>query len=101
MSNYNMNEDWGFYIDIEKEICEDKTKQNNLKQRQLMYATDYYDYYEDCHGICYEDYREDYRQKYSEEKPKPLNHNITNMLIRVSSTTLATIGLTYLLFCVL
>lgn len=97
--NININEDWGFYIDIEKEICEDKTKQNNLKPTQLMYATDYYDYYDDYHGVFNEDYREDYYEDYYDHKP--INHNITNMLIKVSSTTLATIGLTYLLFCVL
>ena len=108
MINYNKNknmnnEDWGFYVDIEKEICEDRPKQNNLKPKELMYATDYYDYYDyydDYNGICQEDYREDYREDY-EHKYKPINHNITNMLIKVSSTTLATIGITYLLFCVL
>ncbi len=99
MPDYNINEDWGFYIDIEKEICEDSYKQNNFKPKQLMLSSDYYDYYDDYHGVFDEDYRGDYYDDYYD--PKPINNKITNMLIKVSSTTLATIGLTYLLLYVL
>jgi hypothetical protein len=95
MHEYNINEDWGFYIDIEKDICEDSYKQNNFKPKQLMFATDYYDYYDDYDDVFNEKYKGDYYDT------KPINHNITNILIKVSSTTLATIGITYFLLCVL
>jgi hypothetical protein len=90
----NMNEDWGFYVDIEKENCVDSFKEKNIKPKQLILPTDYYDYYDEYH----QDYCEDY---YKEYKSIPINHNVTNLLIKLSSTTLATIGLTYLLFCIL
>ena len=83
----DINEDtWGFYVDIEKD---EKIK---YQPKYLTYDNDYYDYY-------YEKYNE--YDEYDEYEPKSINKNITNLLIRVSSTTLATIGISYLLFYIL
>ena len=86
----DINEDtWGFYVDIEKEnIYENTCKKYEKIKYQPNHLT-YYDYY-------YEKYDE-----YDEYEPKTINKNMTNLLIRVSSTTLATIGISYLLFCIL
>lgn len=89
----DINEDtWGFYVDIEKD---EKIK---YKPKYLTYDNDYYDYYYEKYDE-YNEYNE-YNEN-NEYKPKSINKNITNLLIRVSSTTLVTIGISYLLFCIL
>jgi hypothetical protein len=87
----DINEDtWGFYVDIEKENNDENTckKYEKIKYKPIhvTYDNDYYDYYYD---------------EYDEYESKPINKNMTNLLIKVSSTTLATIGITYFLLCVL
>ena len=83
----DFDQDWGFYVDIEEEY----TKSVPLKQENhIIHMNDYYDYYDS-------DYAENYIEKYDYIPEK----KITNILIKVSSTTLATIGITYIVFCLL
>ena len=82
MSDYTIDIDdtWGFYVDIEKENNDENIiKLHEKKYYKLTYLSDY----------CYE------------YESRPIDQNVTNLLIKVSSTTLATIGLTYLLICLL
>lgn len=79
---YIYEDTWGFYVDIEKNNVENIFKPCEKIQYQpndLTYASDYYEEYE----------------------PKHIDRDIANLLIKFSSTTLATIGLTYLIFCIL
>jgi hypothetical protein len=91
------DDDWGFYVDIEEEytksvpLKQEYTKSVPLKQENhIIHMNDYYDYYDS-------DYAENYVYEYDYIPEK----KITNILIKVSSTTLATIGITYIVFCLL
>jgi hypothetical protein len=68
------NDEWGFYIDFEEEQSNPQSESNKFVDKKY---DDHYEYNE--------------RAQYK----------VTNMLIKVSSTTLLTIGLTYLVFCLL
>jgi len=82
MDNEWDNDEWGFYIDIEEE---NKYVSKVIHHEEKSFIIDI--------NYCY-DYKEN-------ESFDPLQKSIANMLIRVSSTTLATIGLTYLVFSLL
>jgi hypothetical protein len=88
----DIHETWGFYVDIEKDEQEQEYKNPPIKNvNQNIYTPDYY----------YDDYHEDYYEHHSYYEPKKKDTSMANLLIKVSSTTLATIGITYLLLCVL
>ena len=83
----DIHDSWGFYVDIEKE----KEEEYNPPSIPNIYSPDYY----------YDDYHEDYYEHHSYYEPKKRDTSMANLLIKVSSTTLVTIGVTYLLLCVL
>ena len=92
-ATYNIDiheETWGFYVDIENEKNDKK-----INTRQVRYYNDYdyneFDYYE----YIYDEH------KYDKSKTKPSNFHTTNILIKVSSTTLATMCLTYFILFML
>jgi hypothetical protein len=68
------NDEWGFYIDLEEELSIPHSESKKLVDKKYDDHYDYNEYYQ---------------------------YKVTNMLIKVSSTTLITIGLTYLVFCLL
>jgi len=73
---------WGFYVDIEKEYNDENIFKLTNQSKDLKYASDYNDYYD-------------------EYERKHIDRNITNILIKISSTTFVTICLTYFIMCVL
>ena len=117
----NVNDDeWGFYIDIEKDnsLVADNYSYTNIKDKPIVKAvfsddlsycidiynfgeeTDYRNYhdntiYDECNLyniIC--NFLEYYKNKFNTK-------NGTNLLIKVSSTTFATIALSYVLLAIL
>ena len=84
----DIHDSWGFYVDIEKEKEEEEYNTPSIPN---IYSPDYY----------YDDYHEDYYEHHSYYEPKKKDTSMANLLIKVSSTTLVTIGVTYLLLCVL
>lgn len=112
------NDDWGFYIDIE-DVNSHNSLNSYLKKEipdviipDSSYCidiydfgenSDYYDNYNDEYNDCnlydsvYDsvyDFLEYYKNKCNTKK-------VTNMLIKVSSTTFATIALSYVLLVIL
>lgn len=112
--NNKDNDDWGFYIDIE-----DVNSYNSYLKRKISdviipdssYCIDIYDFGEKS------DYYDNYDDEYNEYndcnlcdsvynfleyyKNKCNTKKVTNMLIKVSSTTFATIALSYVLLAIL
>jgi hypothetical protein len=89
-------DNWGFYVDIEAEnkpVYEKLIKIKKQPLTHLTYTNDYYDYYYDSYNESYYEF---------DSMPPPINdEKVSNLLIKVSSTTLVTIGLTYLIFCII
>jgi hypothetical protein len=72
----DIDEDWGFYVDIEKENIEiifNQCQEIQYQHKKL--------------STCYQEIS--------------IYHNITNIIIKLSSITLATICLTYFIRCIL
>ena len=88
MYSFNKNylgNGWGFYIDLENlNPCEINTDVKHFEN----------EYYEDMYDE-YEYYRKDETNLIKDET------NITNLIIRVSSTTFVTAALTYIILFVL
>ena len=106
------NEDWGFYIDIDEDYSHNslntyvKKKTPDVIIPDASYCIDIYyfgeepDYYDHCdetydnlYNSVY-DFLEYYKNKCNTKKA-------TNMLIKVSSTTFATIALSYVILAIL
>ena len=115
--NSKDNEDWGFYIDIE-DVNSHNSLNSYLKKEipdviipDSSYCIDIYDFgeesdYYQCDDNSYDcnlydnlynsvyDFLEYYKNKCNTKKA-------TNMLIKVSSTTFATLALSYVLLAIL
>ena len=107
MYSFNKNylgNGWGFYIDLENlnpgEINTD------VKHFENEFNNDFYnEYYEDMYDE-YEYYTKDLNNDKNETKDETNiitkdKKNITNLIIRVSSTTFVTVALTYIILFVL
>jgi len=103
--NSTNDDDWGFYIDIEKDNSHNyiKKKIPDVTIPDTSYCidiyeeTDYYDdtIYDNCNlydTIC--NILEYYKNKFNTKK-------VTNIIIKVSSTTFATIALSYAILAIL
>lgn len=117
------NDDWGFYIDIDEEYSHNYIKK---KSHVIIPDSSYYidiynfdeekDYYDDYYDNYYDNYCNDYHNDYCNDycnlysnlynyldycRNKLNTKKATNILIKVSSTTFATLALSYLLLAIL
>ena len=112
------NDDWGFYIDIDEDYLHNsldtyvKKKTPDVIIPDNSYCIDIYNFgeepdYYDCSDEIYNDcnlYDNLYNSVYDfleYYKNKCNTKKATNMLIKVSSTTFATLALSYVLLAIL
>lgn len=95
----NNDEDWGFYVDFEN-INETLHVKNKTYKNK---TNDLYLYDDACLNIYeyeYEDTDDDF-YCFDTDKKQLNNTKVTNILIKVSSTTFITIALTYMIYVLL
>ena len=113
--NYEPNHfvnDWGFYIDPENVIQNVPNNEEEIRKKykvKRFYSSNNNYYQEDCNDICEEynyyvkhnKYDDDIESHIQDDIKPTRKDDIKNIVVRVSSTTIITAFLSYIIFFVL
>ncbi len=104
-----LGDEWGFYIDVDNENVQNfKTNEDIIRKKynvnkcysNVINDFDEYEYYNRNYKNYDDDFSIDSSLAMSYESDK-LNYNFVSKIISVSSTTIITATITYIIFCVL
>ena len=94
----NFDGGWGFYVDLESlpPVLQGPTIPQKKRDYDYEYFAEYYEDYEDNYDGYYNTY-----VPHSESTHKFIPENVERLIVRISSTTIITMALTYVIFFVL
>ena len=92
----NLDNEWGFYIDLENLLPVLPEQYQPKHDYDYEYFAEHYDDFDNG----YDDYYNTY-VPYSEGKSKYIPENVVGLIARISSTTILTAALTYVIFFIL
>ena len=94
----NFDNEWGFYIDLESlpPVLQGPTICQKKHDYDYEYFAEHYDDFEQDYDGHYNTY-----VPHSESAHKFMPENVERLIVRISSTTIITVALTYVIFFVL
>jgi len=92
----NLDNEWGFYIDLENLLPVLPEQYQPKHDYDYEYFAEHYEDFDNG----YDDYYNTYLP-YSEGKNKYIPENVVGLIARISSTTILTAALTYVIFFIL
>lgn len=93
----NFDGGWGFYVDLESlpPVLQGPTRPKK-HEYDYEYFAEHYEDFEDDYDVYYNTY-----VPHSESTHKFIPENVEKLIVRISSTTIITMALTYVIFFVL
>jgi hypothetical protein len=93
----NFDNGWGFYIDLENlpPVLQGPSHPRK-NEYDYEYFAEYYEDFEDNYDVYYNTY-----VPHSDRTHKFMPENVERLIVRISSTTIITMALTYVIFFVL
>jgi hypothetical protein len=94
----NFDNEWGFYVDLESlpPVLQGPSIPQRKREYNYEYFAEHYDDFEDDYDGYYNTY-----VPHSASTHKFIPENVEGLIVRISSTTIITVALTYVIFFVL